>query len=138
MLTVDVEEDMLLQASALFPGWQAEFIDGQVVMSPPAGGDTGNRNFLLIELLGPYARKHGLVGFGSSTGFTLPSGDRLSPDAALVKAELWKRLTKQQRRGFVPVIPFVVVELVSESDRARSARRLRAKCEEVWAKAGVP
>jgi Uma2 family endonuclease len=53
--------------------------------------------------------------FDSSTGFQLADGSVLSPDAALVRLERWQALTPEQRRGFPPLCPDLVVELVSPS-----------------------
>jgi Uma2 family endonuclease len=39
----------------------------------------------------------------------------LSPDAALVRLERWQALTPDQRSGFPPLCPDLVVELVSPS-----------------------
>jgi Uma2 family endonuclease len=40
----------------------------------------------------------------------------LSPDAAVVRLERGQELTSEQRRGFPPLCPDLVVELVSPSD----------------------
>jgi Uma2 family endonuclease len=39
----------------------------------------------------------------------------LSPDAAVVRLERWQALTPEQRCGFPPLCPDLVVELVSPS-----------------------
>ena len=53
--------------------------------------------------------------FDSSTGFLLPDGSVRSPDASLVRLERWQALTAEQRRGFAPLCPDLVVELASPS-----------------------
>ena len=40
----------------------------------------------------------------------------LSPDASLVRQERWQALSPEQRRGFAPLCPDLVVELASPSD----------------------
>ncbi len=40
----------------------------------------------------------------------------LSPDASLVDLDRWQALTAEQRRGFAPLCPDLVVELASPSD----------------------
>ena len=40
----------------------------------------------------------------------------LSPDAALVALDRWQALSAEQRRGFAPLCPDLVVELASPSD----------------------
>jgi Uma2 family endonuclease len=54
--------------------------------------------------------------FGSSSGFRLPDGSVLSPDASLVAIDRWQALSAEQRRCFVPLCPDLVVELASPSD----------------------
>jgi Uma2 family endonuclease len=66
--------------------------------------------------------------FGSSTGFRLPDGSVLSPDASLVQINRWQALTPEQRRGFAPLCPDLVVELASPSDEGpRALIALRSK-----------
>lgn len=68
--------------------------------------------------------------FDSSTGFRLPDGSVLSPDAALVRLERWDVLSADQRRSFAPLCPDLVVELASSSDDgARGVAALRRKME---------
>lgn len=66
----------------------------------------------------------------SSTGFRLPDGSVLSPDASLVRMDRWQALSPEQRRGFAPLCPELVVELVSGSDEgSRGVSALREKLE---------
>lgn len=68
--------------------------------------------------------------FDSSGGFRLPDGSVLSPDAALVRVDRWQALTSDERRGFAPVCPDLVVELASPSDEGpRGVSALRRKME---------
>ncbi|MFM7511856.1 MAG: Uma2 family endonuclease [Cyanobium sp.] len=72
--------------------------------------------------------------FDSSAGFRLPDGSVLSPDAALVLEERWQALSPQQRRGFPPLCPDLVVELASASDEGpRGITNLREKMDQYQA-----
>ena len=103
--------------------------DGQVLAMTPAGSETGARNSRIEMRLLLWADQHGgWKLFGSSSGFRLPDGSVLSPDASLVRLDRWKSLTPEQRRGFAPLCPDLVVELASPSDEdARALSALRSK-----------
>ena len=102
---------------------------GQVIAMTPTGGETGRRNTRLLFRLQAWAeRRGGWTVFDSSTGFRLPDGSVLSPDAAVLRLERWQALTPEQRRGFPPLCPDLVVELVSPSDEGpRGSDALRRK-----------
>jgi Uma2 family endonuclease len=103
--------------------------DGQLISLTPTGGETGRRNTRLLTRLQTWAdRQGGWEVFASSTGFRLPDGSVLSPDAAAVRLERWQALSAEQRRGFPPLCPDLVVELVSPSDGGpRGSEALRRK-----------
>lgn len=102
--------------------------DGDIIIMPPTGGDTGKRNFDLSVSFGSWARADGTgVGFDSSTGFSLPNGAMRSPDVAWVALSRWNALTAEQRRGFPSLCPDFVIELRSHTD---SLSALQDKMEE--------
>ena len=88
--------------------------DGELIVNPPTGDDTGRRNADIIVDLGLWARQNGGVCYDSSTGFELPNGATRSPDAAWVEQSRYDAL--QNHEGFVPLCPDFVVELRSKSD----------------------
>ncbi|MGQ4645880.1 Uma2 family endonuclease [Lyngbya aestuarii] len=91
---------------------------GELLIMPPTGSETGNRNAKLTVQLGVWAERDGTgIYFDSSTGFKLPKGAERSPDAAWVKRERWNALTAQQQKKFAPICPEFVVELRSPSDQ---------------------
>ena len=102
---------------------------GNLIHMTPTGGETGARNSrLLMRFLVWADQLGGWQVFDSSTGFRLPDGAVLSPDASLVRLERWQLLTPQQRRSFPPLCPDVVVELASPSDQGpRAVAALRQK-----------
>ncbi|MBF2083641.1 Uma2 family endonuclease [Thermoleptolyngbya sp. C42_A2020_037] len=90
---------------------------GELILMPPTGGETGNRNLEIITDLGIWNRAAKLgVAFDSSTGFRLPNGAIRSPDAAWIRQERWDALTPEDRKRFPPLCPDFVIELCSESD----------------------
>jgi Uma2 family endonuclease len=99
---------------------------GELIVNPPTGGESGQRNFGITGQLARWQEEHEDLGegFDSSTGFRLPNGADRSPDASWVSRERWEALTPQQRKGFVPLCPDFVIELRSESD---SLPKLQAK-----------
>ena len=103
--------------------------DGQLIAMTPTGGDTSARNSLLITRLQIWALAQGAWKvFDSSGGFRLADGSVLSPDAAVVRLERWQALSPEQRRGFPPLCPDLVIELVSASDEGpRGEAALRRK-----------
>ena len=88
--------------------------DGHLIAMTPTGGETSSRNGEILYQLRRFARSRGdWRMFDSSGGFRLPDGSVLSPDASLVREERWQALTREQRRGFPPLCPDLVVELAS-------------------------
>jgi Uma2 family endonuclease len=101
---------------------------GELIVMPPTGSDTGNRNLDIEGQLWLWNRETKLgKAFNSSTGFHLPNGSDRSPDASWVKLERWEALTPEEREGFAPICPDFVVELRSQSD---SMQTLREKMQE--------
>jgi Uma2 family endonuclease len=103
--------------------------DGSLICMTPTGSDTGARNGELFFQIKTWARATGgWKAFDSSSGFRLPDDSVLSPDASLVALDRWQALTAQQRRGFAPLCPDLVVELASPSDEGpRGLTALREK-----------
>ncbi|NET54498.1 MAG: Uma2 family endonuclease [Merismopedia sp. SIO2A8] len=101
---------------------------GELVIMPPTGSETGNRNFDLIVQLGIWARQDGTgIGFDSSTGFTLPNGAIKSSDAAWIQLKRWQNISPEQQVKFAPICPDFIVELHSKSDNLQP---LKAKLQE--------
>ncbi|MDB9535767.1 Uma2 family endonuclease [Dolichospermum planctonicum CS-1226] len=93
---------------------------GELIIMPPTGSDTGNRNFDIAVELGIWNKQTKLgKGFDSSTGFKLSNGKDVSPDVAWIKKERWDSLTPQQQNKFAPIAPDFVIELRSASDNLK-------------------
>ncbi|MDZ8026358.1 MAG: Uma2 family endonuclease [Nostoc sp. DedQUE01] len=90
---------------------------GELLIMPPIGGETGNRNFEISVELGIWNRQSKLgICFDSSTCFKLPNGANRSPDVAWIGQERWDALTPEQKEKFPPIAPDFVLELMSPSD----------------------
>ena len=102
---------------------------GELIVNPPTGWETGERNTSLTGQLYRWYEENENLGkaFDSSTGFILPNGATRSPDASWVSQERWEALTPEQKGTFANICPDFVVELRSSSDSLKS---LQAKMRE--------
>ncbi|MEH1920077.1 Uma2 family endonuclease [Nostoc sp.] len=92
---------------------------GELIVNPPTGWETGERNRSLTGQLDRWYEENEDLGkaFDSSTAFILPNGATRSPDASWVSRERWQVLTPEQKGAFANICPDFVVELRSSSDR---------------------
>lgn len=110
---------------------------GDLVIMSPTGGETSNRNGILILRLGLWAERDGTgIFFDSSGGFKLPNGADRSPGAAWLKRERWESLTPEQQKRFVPLCPDFVIELKSPSDDLKPLREKMQEYQENGARLG--
>ena len=108
--------------------------EGEIVIVPPAGGEGAYRSMKAASQLDHWAEQTGLgKAFDSSVEFLLPDGSALSPDASWVSDESLSRLTRAERREFLRLSPEFVIEVMSPSDRLKSAKEKM----EVWVANGV-
>jgi Uma2 family endonuclease len=101
--------------------------DGELIVMPPTGGETGKRNSKLNARFVVWNEQTGLGEvFDSSTGydFTAFGGKNPSPDVSWIDKS---RLEGIDISGFIPVVPDFVIELRSKSDLLKD---VRAKMEE--------
>ncbi len=94
---------------------------GELIVNPPAGWETGERNCSLTGQLDRWYEENENLGkaFDSSTGFTLPNGAIRSPDASWVSRDHWEALTPEDKTTFLKTCPDFVVELRSRSDQLK-------------------
>ena len=97
---------------------------GELILNPPTGWETGERNSHISGELYLWWRNAGEPGkiFDSSTGFVLPNSANFAPDASWVSQERWEALTEEQKGTFANICPDFVVELRSHSDTLKSLR----------------
>ncbi|NJM57286.1 MAG: Uma2 family endonuclease [Synechococcales cyanobacterium RU_4_20] len=101
---------------------------GDLIVMPPVGGTSGNRESDLNADVQIWNRRSRLGKvFSSSTVFRLPNGAKRSPDVAWVEQSRWEALSKEDQEKFPPIAPDFVIELRSRTDRLAS---LQAKMQE--------
>ncbi len=101
---------------------------GEIIVMPPTGWETGNKNAEIIIQLGNWAKKDGHgKSADSSAGYKMPNGAIMSPDASWISNEKLEKISPDKRRKFLPLAPDFVIELRSESD---SLSKLKEKMQE--------
>lgn len=111
--------------------------EGDLIIMPPVGGESGNREANLIADLVIWNRQTNLgYTFSSSTIFKLPNGANRSPDAAWIQRERWEALTAEERRKFSPIVPDFVIELRSPTDSLKTLQSKMAEYISVGVKLG--
>lgn len=101
---------------------------GELLIMPPTGSDSGNREARIIQQLMNWADEDGTgIAFSSSAGFTLSTGAERSPDASWIQLERWNSLTPEQQQKFAPICPDFVVELRSPSDNLKPLQEKMAE-----------
>ena len=115
---IDISDEQFYQLCTQNPETKFERnCDGEILIMPPTGGETGKRNANLIVQLAIWNQqaKLGEV-FDSSTGYKLPNGANRSPDVSWIQQERWDGLTSEQKEKFIPLAPDFVLELMSPTD----------------------
>jgi len=111
-----------------------ELADGRIIMTPPAGWGHGEIEANVIHILRDFVQSPNLGRvFGSSTGYDLPSGDTLEPDASFVSNERWAKGPQVGRSQFLKIVPSLVVEILSPA----TAQRDRVEKKRIYAANGV-
>jgi Uma2 family endonuclease len=91
--------------------------EGDIIVMPPTGAETGNRNADITAQLVVWAKRDGIgAAFDSSTGFKLPNGADRSPDGAWVRKSRLATLAHEEKVKFLPLCPDFVIELLSPTD----------------------
>ena len=96
---------------------------GKLIIMPPTGSETSERNAELTYQLRAWSRQSKLgKSFDSSGGFKLPNGAERSPDASWIHKDRWNSLTPAEKEKFAPFCPDFVAELMSPSDCLEKTR----------------
>lgn len=119
-----VTDEEILLLSQRNPGYRFERTAEGMLVVTPSGGKSGQRSAAVLGQLYAWNLQAEIgVVFDSSTGFRLPDGSLLSPDASWIGRTRWEALTPEQQEGFVPLCPDAVFELRSPSDDLADLRR---------------
>lgn len=114
-------------------GWRHELIEGELHTMAPAGWQHGRVSLEIGRQVANYVKQHALGEcFGAETGFVVardPDTVR-APDVAFVRAD---RVPPAEQTGFSDVVPDLVVEVVSPSDRSSDVTKKAL----FWVGAGV-
>lgn len=101
---------------------------GEIIIMPPTGWETGDRNAEITTQLRNWARKDGRgKSADSSAGYKMSNGAIMSPDASWILKDRLENVSANKRRKFLPLAPDFVIELRSESD---SLAKLKSKMQE--------
>lgn len=126
---LSLTDDQLFEFSQLNRDLRIERnAEGELIIMPPAGGETSQRNAEIVAQLVMWAKRNGEgVTFDSSGGFRLSNRAMRSPDAAWVRKSRWETISGEERKKFIPLCPDFVIELRSPTD---SLSVLQAKMQE--------
>ncbi len=103
--------------------------EGDLTIMTPVGGIGGTHEKYVAGEFYIWTAQDGRgIDFSSNTGFNLPDGSCLSPDAAWLSLERWNALTLKQQTGFPPLCPDFLIEIRSQSD----SRRLFETTMQLW------
>lgn len=121
---IDLTDEQFYQLCRNNPDLKFErTAQGELLIMPPTGGETGRHNSNLIIDIGIWNRKTQLGQvFDSSTCFKLPNGADRSPDVSWIQQTRWDTLTPEQKEKFPPICPDFVIELMSPSDTLKAVR----------------
>lgn len=119
----------LEQLQAEHPDWQMELLDGSILVMGPSDYESDEIGSRLLTFLNNWVmpRRLGRV-TGSSAGFILPNSETedanngdseprnlRAPDVSFVRADQLKKT----KRDFVKLVPDLIVEVKSKTDRVK-------------------
>jgi Uma2 family endonuclease len=116
--TLQLNDEQFYQLCVANPEHPLELTrEGVLIVMPPVGGESGNKEMELGADLTIWNRQTRLGKvFSSSTIFKLPLGGKRSPDASWVEISRWNALDTENKEKFPPLAPDFVIELRSRTD----------------------
>ncbi|OKH35226.1 hypothetical protein NIES2119_20840 [[Phormidium ambiguum] IAM M-71] len=132
--TVRDLEKFRSQLSPEYEDYQLELQEGNIVVMGPSDIESSEIGAELIRLLGNWVkpRRLGRI-FDSSGGFIMPNTDIRAPDVSFVSRE---RL-RQPLRAFGELVPDLVVEIKSRTDRIKKLQNKIQMFLELGARVGI-
>jgi Uma2 family endonuclease len=111
------DDDDLVRASAENPGYSFEReADGAIRVTPTSTGDGAKSGEAFFQIA-TYAKQYGGKAYDSNTGFAIGPGKTVrSPDASWLSPQKIASLDDEEKVGFWPICPDVVIEGRSSSD----------------------
>ncbi len=134
LMTVKDLEKLQATLSESGNDYQLELENGRIIVMGPSDIISSEIGCILTRLLGNwvYPRRLGRV-FDSAGGFIMPDSNLTAPDVSFVRAS---RL-KQSVRYFGEMVPDLVVEIKSQSDRIKPIKKKLKKFLELGAQVGI-
>ena len=111
--------------------------DGELIVMPPAFGETGEKNLKLGSQVCVWNDRTELGrAFDSSTGydFTSMGGGKLSPDVSWIEKSKVEGINLNR---FIPIVPDFVIELRSSSDNLRPLQAKMVEYQRLGVKMGL-
>ena len=133
-MTVKQLENLQATLSEAGLDYQLELEDGKILVMGPSDIVSSEIGVLFILLLGNwvYPRRLGRV-FDSSGGFILPDTNLKAPDVSFVRADRLRR----RLRYFAEMVPDLVVEIKSQSDRIKPLEKKVKQYIKMGAQVGI-
>ena len=111
------EEEFIAFAHANEPFRFERNPQGEIIVMTPVGRRGGRREVYLVVELEQWAVGDGRGEVdGSNTGWNLPDGWTLSPDASWTSRQRLDRFSAEEQEKFLPICPDFVAEVRSQSD----------------------
>jgi Uma2 family endonuclease len=111
--------------------------DGELIVMPPTGGESGRRNIDLATDVNLWNRQTNLgEAFDSSTGydFVAIGGGKMSPDVSWIEKS---RLVGVEIVGFISIVPDFVIELRSATDNLTPLQEKMAEYQRLGVRLGL-
>jgi Uma2 family endonuclease len=126
---IQLSDDDLMRICAANPDLQIEQnAAGELEIMSPAGPPSSARAVKFVAALEIWNDQHGDgIVFEGTAGFRLPNGAVRAADAAWLSREKWDRLSPEQMKGYIRLVPEFLVEIRSANDRLAYQQRKMAE-----------